>query len=315
MLEWLEVRKSNPIAEAMHMVEKLCQSVVLGQRSAAYFSGPPGIGKSYNISRVTKKRFLTCNPTNYLSLLKSIEQAQIEGKALFLDEADVIFRSERMANVLKTATGARDLRYWDGGCVDVPGGIFVATNQDLLDRTWMERSAAGHCSALFSRASPINIPHDLLQLWEYSIALAQTGGLLRVDYCGMPINLDTVNRAFDWFTVNVYRLDTVSPRTLHQIASDMNQRRLGRMDTDLENFYLKNRLTRESDQTPPPTPFKITPSEARPASKRLPKTVFGPVPAPPATRKRNRKSDVYEIGVPASNVSEFMKRWEETMTD
>jgi hypothetical protein len=315
MLEWLEVRNSNPIAEAMHMVEKLCQSVVMGQRAAAYFSGPPGIGKSYNISRVTKKRFLACNPTNYLSLLKSIEQAQDEGKALFLDEADVIFRSERMANVLKTATGARDLRYWDGECVDVPGGIFVATNQNLLDRSWMERSAAGHCSALFSRANPITIPDDILQLWEYSIALAQTGGLLRVDYCGMPINLDTVNRAFDWFTVNVYRLDTVSPRTLHQIASDMNQHRLGRMDADLENFYLRSRLTRQSNQSPPPTPFKITPSAGGPASKRLRKAASRPVPAPVETPKPSRERVASEIGVPASNVVQFMKRWEETMAD
>lgn len=303
--DWLTVTKTNAVAKAMTLATDTCAAVIAGELDCAYLSGPPGVGKSHAVLEAVKSaglRSIPCNPGNYRDLLADIEQSRKRRQPLFLDEADVIFNSQRMFNVLKKATGTKRERVYDTHIVDVPLGIFVCTNNDLENRSWMDKKLAVHCEAMFSRSTPVVIPSDRLELWEYAVMLAQTQGLISKDERNDGVSIAIANDALDWFTRNVHRLASVSPRTLLKVASYKNRERLGKMKPSLVASMLDAMLTQTDATKPPVSPVIVQ----RPAAR---KAVSKRAAMPVVNVKPRGKPEIEEaIGLRPSD-PDFMRKW------
>ena len=210
-------------------VTETCTAVVNGLLQAAYICGPPGIGKNMAVRAALDRAGITdpvkANPRNYLDLLKAIDAARSRGGPVWFDEADVLWRSDRMLNVLKIATSdhARD-RVYNRAFIGVP--IIVTTNVNLAP-PWPSRAAADNCPALFNRSPPIMIRATPEEIVAYAIHLAKTTAMVGNDWKGDGIALAVRERAYDWFRANADRLREPSPRALKNAANLMNRNKRG----------------------------------------------------------------------------------------
>lgn len=253
---WQLVAKENSVAQKMALAQfKLSDLGAAGGVGlrAVYLCGPPGIGKTHSIVaqeaawRARGIEPLRFRPSNVRELLGYFEAAA--GRSpLIMEEADVIFRSKPMFEVLKQATDplTPDILYKMAKIgketVPVPINlnvpIIVSTNMDLMgDAGWREELLADR-DALFNRSAPVSIARDTVALWEWSVYLALTSHLtkavtVRNPNGGRPIEqsnpLPVQAAAIDWFTDHVNQLSVISPRTLKQVAQIMGRAHLGDM--------------------------------------------------------------------------------------
>lgn len=246
----------------MTAAQDMCEAVMKRQLTAAWISGPPGVGKNIAVKAAIRGagnlKYIKSNPRTYLDLLGQLSEAANLNAVVWLDEADVVFRSDRMVNLLKTATGSPCDRVYDGVNVNAP--IIVTTNGNLdpnSPETCWDKKLKIHADALFNRSPPVIIPEDRMQLWEYAITLAATGKMLREDSDGDGIPLAIRQEAVEWFTINFHKLTNVSPRTLANAADYMyrSRKRGTTLTPAVAQFQLKNMVTRTSDETPPQTPI------------------------------------------------------------
>ncbi len=191
-----------------------------------------------------------------------------------MEEADIIFRSKPMFEILKQATDplTPDILYRiekiDGEKVAVPINlnvpIIVTTNMDLESDAGWDKDLLKDRAALFDRSQPVVIPDDPIALWEWSIYLALTSHLTR-DFVirnkagGKPLaqanSLAVQAKALDWLTDNVNRLTVISPRTLKHVAQCMGRAHHGDMPVAILAEELAGHLGEKREQ-PVPVPAK-----------------------------------------------------------
>lgn len=255
---WQEVGTSNIVALRMELarfkLEDLGNHGGVGDR-ACYISGPPGVGKTHSVVEqernwlargITPLRF---RPRNVHELLDYFAAARGQ-RPLIMEEADIIFRSKPMFEILKQATDplTPDVFYLlrkvkgEPEKIEVPISlnvpIVVTTNMDLLGQTGWDQELLADRDALFNRFQPIVIPDDPLALWEWSVYLALSSHLtmrvsLRNPGGGKPREehnpLSVQAAALDWFTDNLNHLEVISPRTLKKVAQAMGRAHRGDM--------------------------------------------------------------------------------------
>jgi hypothetical protein len=216
----------NPVAKAVALAEAQAVRVADGNERAAYFSGPPGVGKTRIIHKAIaqKKRVglkpLFVNPNRYQDVVEAYKQAGATGRLIVFEEADAMFESTRQVNILKQATAERSAeRVYNGIRLDAP--ILVSTNRDLGNPKLWRAPMRVHIAALFNRVAPVVIPDDRHALWEYSVQLALDRGLLANTAQGNGIRFRVKANALQWFTANKDTLIIISPRTLLKIATYM----------------------------------------------------------------------------------------------
>jgi hypothetical protein len=229
------------MATAKFMLADLGTQGGVGLR-AFYISGPPGVGKTHSIREQEdcwEKRGMSplrFRPSNVHELLDHFENASGR-RPLIMEEADVIFRSKPMFEILKQATDPETpdtftrIRKVRGRKVavqlnlNVP--IVVSTNMNLLSDVGWDKNLLNDRDALFNRSMPIVIPDDPHELWEWSVYLALTSHLtrdvsLRNPSGGRPIvqsnSLQVQAGALNWFSDNLPNLAVIAPRTLKHIA-------------------------------------------------------------------------------------------------
>lgn len=258
--DWQQVANENIIARRMAVARyKLADLGTLGGVGlrAVYISGPPGVGKTHSVVEQEKAwaargiNALRFRPRNVHELLDYFAAARGR-QPLIMEEADIIFRSKPMFEILKQATDplTPDVFYRmqkiEGEKVEVPVSlnvpIVVTTNLDLLGDTGWDKELIADRDALFNRSRPVVIPHDPIALWEWSVYLALTSHLtmgvtLRNPSGGKPREennpLSVQAAALDWFTDNLNRLAVISPRTLKQVALSMGRTHRGDMPQDI----------------------------------------------------------------------------------
>lgn len=280
--KWLEVAGQNVIARRMAAAKfKLAD---LGQRGgvglrAVYISGPPGVGKTHSIVEQEKVwrssglEPLRFRPQNVRDLIDYFAAAQGR-RPLIMEEADIIFRSKPMFEILKQATDPltpdtfHRIEKIEGEKVEVAINlnvpIVVSTNMDLTNDAGWDKDLLADRDALFNRSRPVIVPDDTIALWEWSVYLALTSHLtmnvtLRNPRGGKPIEqanpLTVQAQALDWFTANVNQLAVISPRTLKHVAHFMGRAHRGDMPQSILHEELAGLLGPERSE-PVPIPGK-----------------------------------------------------------
>jgi len=262
---WRKVAIENTIARQMSLARfKLGDLGTYGGVGlrAVYLSGPPGVGKTQSIVDQETKWLarglvpLRCRPTNVNELLDYFEQAR-GVRPLIMEEADIIFRSKPMFEILKQATdpltpdvlnrmkGSGSKKRMIQIRLNVP--IVVSTNMDLLsDKAW-EPKLLPERDALFNRSMPIVIPSNAHALWEWSVYLALTSHLTQSVTIRNPTGKGALVQAtpllvqaaaIEWFTNHIQSLAVISPRTLKTIAQLFGRAHRG----DLPKVILESEL-------------------------------------------------------------------------
>lgn len=127
--DWLSVAHDNDVAVKMRDVTMSIQNLIKGRERCVMIAGPSGVGKGHAVASGLACIPLESNPTNYLSLLTVLGQAAGLGVPVLMQEADVIFRSERMLNVLKRALEDDPAeRRYDGR--NIGAQVIVTTNRE-----------------------------------------------------------------------------------------------------------------------------------------------------------------------------------------
>ncbi len=180
--KWLEVAGQNVIARRMAAAKfKLAD---LGQRGgvglrAVYISGPPGVGKTHSIVEQEKVwrssglEPLRFRPQNVRDLIDYFAAAQGR-RPLIMEEADIIFRSKPMFEILKQATDPltpdtfHRIEKIEGEKVEVAINlnvpIVVSTNMDLTNDAGWDKDLLADRDALFNRSRPVIVPDDTIAL-------------------------------------------------------------------------------------------------------------------------------------------------------
>jgi len=240
---------------------------------AVYLCGPPGIGKTHQIIAQEERwrqqgiKPIRIRPANVHNLIDHFSEAN--GRCpLVMEEADIIFRSKPMFEVLKQATDPLTPDYLyriekvEGEKMEVAVNlnvpIVVSTNIDLTSDEGWDKALLPDRDALFNRSWPVIFPDDPLALWQWSVFLALSTYLtiaitLRNPRGGAPIlqenSLVVQANAITWFTENLNRLAVISPRTLKFIAQCMGRAIVGDMpmsvmEDELDALLLPERSDR-----------------------------------------------------------------------
>lgn len=258
---WQKVAKENAVARSMELARfklgDLGKNGGTGLR-AAYLCGPPGVGKTQRIIeqeavwRAREIEPLRFRPANVNELLDYFEESAGR-RPLIMEEADIIFRSKPMFEVLKQATDPttpdvlyRMKRVGKGAKVAIPVRldvpVVVSTNMNLMSDNGWDGKLLPDRDALFNRSAPVLIPDDAIALWEWSVYLALTSHLtlrvsLRNPTGGKPIEqhspLGVQAVALDWFTDNIQRIAIISPRTLKLVAQLFGRAHRGDLPTNI----------------------------------------------------------------------------------
>jgi hypothetical protein len=247
---------------------------------AVYLSGPPGVGKTHSIAeqeRLWQSRGIRClrfRPRHVHDLLDYFAEAN--GRSpLIMEEADIIFRSKPMFEILKQATDpitpdTYTLFKKIAGekvavtiSLNVP--IIVSTNMDLLSDIGWNKELLVDRDALFDRSRPIVVPNDPFALWEWSVYLALSSHLTRDFSIRNPNGgaallqanpLSVQAQVLDWFTDNLNSLAVISPRTLKRAAEFMGRANRGDMPALILEQEL-NGLLGAKRSIPVATPAKV----------------------------------------------------------
>ncbi|MBX7459842.1 hypothetical protein [Qipengyuania huizhouensis] len=277
--QWRKVLLENPIARQIGLVRfKLADVGQVGGVGlrALYICGPQGVGKTHSIVeqeavwRSRKLRPIRCRPRNVHELVDQFKEAKGLGP-LIMEEADIIFRSKPMFEILKQATDpktpdifSRMEKTKEGKVrvdinLNVP--IVVSTNMDLWDDTQWDKTLMNDRDALFERSAPIVLMRDPFMLWEWSVYLALASHLTR-DVCvrnpsgGRPLllsnSLIVQSEAISWFTDNARALKSISPRTLKKVSEIFGRRQRGDMPDEIATIELQA-LLGEARAMPQPT--------------------------------------------------------------
>jgi hypothetical protein len=244
---WDTIPETNYIAQMMALVRINAELLASGDRLQMIVTGGAGVGKTHGINlgldlfRARGLDPIHANPSSYKELLEAFEDAQSSSngkpsrvRPIFFDEADSIFASTKMLNILKVAfaPNRRD-RVYHGQRLDAP--VAISTNRDL---EYFTAHKSPHFAALFDRVPPIVVRRDLYASWEYACYLALKTKMNRMTNAGRAVSLDVQVRALEWFTENALNLKVVGPRALHQIIETLAMK----LPTSAEEIELQQLL-------------------------------------------------------------------------
>ncbi|EKY30795.1 hypothetical protein HMPREF0185_00055 [Brevundimonas diminuta 470-4] len=237
--DWEAVPTTNPLCDDIDDAARKLGYVFDKTKTAetgAILCGQPGMGKSEAIRQALSAaglKGLFFKHGDQRQLLDAFEMAHRNRQPLILEEADNVLKSEGQANILKEAMDQAGNRVWttkrrepdeDGKLVmqvvriPLTAPLVLTSNKDLRDDRQFEPKMRPHVSALRSRVAPLYIGADRLTAWEYSCYLAICQRMLHKPDERTSISPAIQDRALEWFTVNLLRLEDGSPRTLKAVA-------------------------------------------------------------------------------------------------
>lgn len=223
---WRHVGTYGRIAEKMALARLAIDDVINGSQRLAIVVGAPGVGKS-ELARNAMQQFdrrgtraIFGKPSSKLHL----EELLIASRGrypLILDEADILFRSSPMIELLKLVTDCRAPSYiagQGGRRIPITAPIILLGNFQLRD---LARNQQNQAKALFDRHAPVEIDGSCEELYDWTVYLALSSELVtsyRFNSRGLATSLDDVAHGIEWFRKNLWNLKSVSPRTLQKVT-------------------------------------------------------------------------------------------------
>lgn len=198
-----DVQISKRIKERFEIMRKLAYNTAIGKNRALIVSGPPGLGKSFDIEKMVEDRRaksveFKCTFVKGFSratgIYRTFYDHQDTNSLVIFDDADSIFDDETSLNLLKIACDTLATRRlsWltemkmtdDAGNLlprhfEFKGGVIFITNLDFEKMMARGGDLAKHCAALISRSHYLDMGMKTRR--EYIIRIEQVleTGMLR----------------------------------------------------------------------------------------------------------------------------------------
>jgi hypothetical protein len=223
---------SDRIKERFWVMHQMTDAVILGTARSLIVSGPPGLGKSYEIQE--KLSLADPNGDNHIiskghiratGLYKLLYKYREAGQVVVLDDSDYIFGEDVALGILKAVcdTTKRRVVAWrtqaklkdEDTFDDIPksfeynGGLIFLTNLDFHRMIAADNKFSVHLSALKSRSHYIDL--ELKSQLDYMIrikTIISEGKIL----AGIPP--EEQNEIWRYITSNRARLEELSLRTV-----------------------------------------------------------------------------------------------------
>lgn len=240
LMIWRQIETQNPVTGMMNAgIRKLGYMLddKNNQQNCVVLTGMAGVGKSNSIKRALNKRgvkAVRAKQNTYEDLLAAFEMAARKRVPLVIEEADEFLRSAKQLNVLKLATGPRDERRYplmqkdDDGhfferTINLDVKLILTSNADWTLPDSFTPAVRQHVKAISTRVTNVHFKATKEELWAYSCCLAINHELLLRPDGGRWFTVADQNKALDWFTRNLNRIDDASPRTLIKILRAVGQ--------------------------------------------------------------------------------------------
>ena len=183
------------LRERKEVLRLLTTAALSGDAQAAIISGPPGLGKSYEIERILKNFDPNGVNTRQIKgyvratgLYKMLYAHRTPGQVLVFDDADSVFFDETALNLLKAACDTTETRriswmseatFIDEETGDVipssfefGGVVLFLTNIDFDAYIAKGHKLAPHLEAMISRAHYVDL--DMKSRRDYLVAIRMT---------------------------------------------------------------------------------------------------------------------------------------------
>jgi hypothetical protein len=248
---WLTIEK-NPTWRGIQRVRQLTTLVVVGKKAMQMFCSLPGLGKTETVLKVFKEFNL---PPHYCSPLSAgtfcTDLWQHRNRPYFLDDCDILARSEPCANIGKMAWGPQrlvvcpltkaiqqneDRRLADSDKynpnippptfrVGQKHGVIWNTNKDFTDPRAVAGEMAADFAALVSRGlDPFKVPGEPQSVFDYTVWMILAGmlrrhpqGDFRNDRGGFRLAIQ--QEVLDFMCTHGRRLKEISPRMAYKLAA------------------------------------------------------------------------------------------------
>lgn len=189
------------LRERMEVLRLLTTAAMSGDAQAAIISGPPGLGKSYEIEEILKQFDPNGVNTRQIKgyvratgLYKMLYAHRLPGQVLIFDDADSVFFDETALNLLKGACDTTETRriswmseatFVDEETGDVipssfefGGVVLFLTNIDFDAYIAKGHKLAPHLEAMISRAHYVDMDMKSRRDYLVRIRMAIKDGLL-----------------------------------------------------------------------------------------------------------------------------------------
>jgi hypothetical protein len=228
------------INERFSVLKAITQAAVNGKAPAVVVSGPPGLGKTFEVERIMRAHDpsgdFTTNIKGYVratGLYRTLYNFRHKHNVIVFDDADSIFSDETSLNLLKAACDTADKRIIsyltetkmkDEDDINLPksfefeGTIIFITNYDFDSMIERGNKLAPHLQALISRTHYIDLMMKTRQ--DYIVRIKQTlkAGMLR----NRGFTQDDEDEVLNFVITNQDKLRELSLRMVLKVADMMN---------------------------------------------------------------------------------------------
>ena len=235
-----EEQVANRLQERFNVMHLMAGQTAIGKNTAIIISGPPGLGKSFGVTKICNKLSDSGKITaNHVSgfvrptgLFKALYDCREKNQVLILDDADSVFSDEATLNLLKiacdttkkrTISWLAETRMEDELGSKIPrsfefcGSVIFITNLDFDTLIARGNRLAPHLEALISRAHYLDLSLKTKRDHIVRIKQVLAQGMLRDQ--GMSVSDE--REVVDFIQANVDRLRELSLRMVLKIATLM----------------------------------------------------------------------------------------------
>mgnify|MGYP003654433535 CR=1 FL=1 len=235
-----EAQADARIRERFNVMHLMAGQTAIGKNTAIIISGPPGLGKSFGVTKICDRlqatgKVVASSVSGFVrptGLFKALYESREKNQVLILDDADSVFSDEATLNLLKiacdttkkrTISWLAETRMEDELGSKIPrsfefqGAVIFITNLDFDALIARGSRLAPHLEALISRSHYLDLSLKTKRDHIVRIKQVLALGMLRDQGMSESDEADVL----DFISANVDRLRELSLRMVLKIATLM----------------------------------------------------------------------------------------------